>query len=93
MKSLKVLLGAMLGAAAGGLAGILYAPEKGTETRKRILKRGEDYTDSLKGKLDELRDVVTGKFEKAKKDVTRFAEKQMHKPAEAEKNAKTKIEE
>ena len=36
MKSGKVLLGVLAGAAAGALLGILFAPEKGTKTRKMI---------------------------------------------------------
>jgi gas vesicle protein len=58
----KVLLGVIAGAAAGALAGILLAPEKGSKTRKRILKKGEDYTDAVKEKFDELLDVITEKF-------------------------------
>ncbi len=89
MRSVKVLLGTLVGAAAGALAGILFAPAKGLKTRKRILKKGEDYTDTLKGKFDELRDIVSDKFDKAKADVTHFAEKKIKKPADAEINAKT----
>ncbi|NLO02771.1 MAG: YtxH domain-containing protein, partial [Bacteroidales bacterium] len=45
MSSGKVFLGVLAGAAAGALAGILFAPAKGSKTRKRILKKGEDYSD------------------------------------------------
>jgi len=48
MNSGKVLLGVLAGLAAGALLGVLFAPEKGSDTRKKISKKGEDYADSLK---------------------------------------------
>ncbi len=68
MNSGKVLLGILAGAAVGALAGILFAPSKGSNTRKKILKKGENYYDSLKEKVDELLDDATEKFEKVKED-------------------------
>lgn len=58
----KVLLGILAGAAAGAILGILLAPDKGSETRRKIMKKGEDYADALKDKFDELMDGVTEKF-------------------------------
>ncbi len=43
----KVLLGILGAAAAGVVIGMLVAPEKGNETRKRIKKTAEDWADSL----------------------------------------------
>ena len=49
------LVGALLlGAAIGGILGILFAPDKGSETRKKILSKSNDLTDALKEKLDEF---------------------------------------
>ena len=89
MSSGKVLLGVLAGAAAGALAGILFAPAKGSKTRKKILKKGEDYSDALKEKLNDFLEVITEKFEKVKEDVAEYAEKKMGKPEEAEMGAKT----
>ncbi|MCL4481924.1 MAG: YtxH domain-containing protein, partial [Bacteroidetes bacterium] len=41
MNTGKVLLGVLAGVAAGALIGILFAPAKGSRTRRRILKKGE----------------------------------------------------
>jgi gas vesicle protein len=49
------LIGALLvGAAIGGALGILFAPDKGSETRKKILSKGEDLSDAMKEKFDGL---------------------------------------
>ncbi len=51
MSSGKVLLGLLAGVAAGALLGILFAPEKGSVTRKKMSKKAEEYGDGLKGKI------------------------------------------
>lgn len=65
MDSGKVVLGVLAGFSAGALAGILFAPEKGTVTRKKILNRGEEYVDDVKEKIDEIVKMVTQKIETA----------------------------
>jgi gas vesicle protein len=50
----KIILGIMAGAAAGALIGVLFAPDKGTETRKKIVHKGEEYVDNLKEKVNGL---------------------------------------
>ena len=63
MKSGKVLLGVLAGAAAGALLGILFAPEKGAVTRRQILQKGENYTDGLKEKFNQMANNVKEKYE------------------------------
>lgn len=77
MKSGIVFLGLLTGFATGALVGILFAPEKGSKTRKEFLKKGEDYTDVLKEKFDDLSKVITKQFEKMKKDVSAYANTKM----------------
>ena len=69
MSSGKVLLGVLAGVAAGALIGILFAPDKGSETRKKIVEKGEDYVDELKGKINGLIDDVTKKVDLTKAKV------------------------
>jgi gas vesicle protein len=59
----------LAGAAAGALLCILFAPEKGSTTRKKILSKGEEYADELKEKFNEFVDKVAEKFESAKEEV------------------------
>ncbi|MDP4185007.1 MAG: YtxH domain-containing protein [Bacteroidota bacterium] len=74
--SAKVLLGVVAGLAAGAVLGILFAPDKGCETRCKIAKKGEDLSDAVKEKFSELIDGITEKFEKCKETVKEFTEKE-----------------
>lgn len=85
----KVLLGMLAGVAAGALLGVLFAPDKGSRTRKKICREGEEISDDLKEKFDAVIDTIEEKFQKVKKDVADFAEKTLKKEEELEKDLKT----
>lgn len=51
MKSENFLTGVFVGAIAGLAAGILLAPDKGSETRRKIIDKGEDLADKVKNKV------------------------------------------
>jgi gas vesicle protein len=70
MNSGKVILGALAGLAAGALIGVLFAPDKGTESRSKIVKKGEDYLDSVKNRFNSLLDSISGKYNGGRVDVT-----------------------
>jgi len=48
----KVILGILAGVAAGSLIGILFAPDKGMDTRKKVVHKGEEYINDLKEKVN-----------------------------------------
>jgi len=75
MSSGKVLLGVLAGVAAGALVGILFAPAKGSRTRRRILKKGENYAEGLKEKFNEYVDTISDKFEQVKEEVSAYTQK------------------
>jgi len=58
MSSGKALLGVFAGIAAGAALGILFAPGKGSNTRKNISRRTEDLVDAVNDKLEEKFDEV-----------------------------------
>ena len=64
MKADKFILGVLGGVAVGALLGVLFAPEKGDKTRRKIMDKSNDYADELKGKLDSLLGSITQKYEK-----------------------------
>lgn len=47
----KVILGFLCGVAAGAIAGILFAPESGKETRKKLASKAKDLKDGLNEQL------------------------------------------
>lgn len=77
MSKVNVVIGALAGVAVGALLGVLFAPEKGTETRKKIAKKSKDTSSALKNKFSEFIDTIAEQFEKVKGD------------AEAEKETET----
>lgn len=76
----KVLGALVLGAALGAVLGILFAPAKGTETRRRILSKGEDLTDDIKEKLDLFLESVKSEVQSVKDKAGEFMDngKQKH---------------
>lgn len=83
MASGKIFLGVVAGLAAGALLGILFAPDKGSETRKKIVKKGEDVVDSVKDKYNDIRDSVSEKYDNVKERVTGFTHRSNGEKAEA----------
>lgn len=67
MSSGKVVLALLAGAAAGAALGILFAPAKGSETRKELSGKGEDLKESIKEKFNEFLDDISEKYDKATK--------------------------
>jgi len=84
----KILLGVLAGVAAGAVLGILFAPDKGTETRRKISTKSGDIKDDLKENFNEFVDSVSDKFNSAKEGVSDFAEHMKSKTEGAEKEAK-----
>jgi gas vesicle protein len=67
----KILTGFAAGAAVGALLGILFAPDKGAETRRKINEQGKKMADDIKNKCNDVKDIFTcAKEDAAKKAAT-----------------------
>ena len=66
MRSGKLLLGVLTGFAVGAALGVLFAPDKGWNTRKRISKKGEDIADDLGDKFEEFLDSISVKMDEVR---------------------------
>ena len=75
MSAGKVLLGLMAGFAAGAVIGILFAPGKGSSTRKKISHRSDEFLSELGDKFEEFINGITKKFESVKEDAIRMTER------------------
>ena len=59
-----IVLGLLAGAAIGSLLGVLFAPEKGVETRKRLRRKAEDLRDEALDHYEHLSEKVKHGAEK-----------------------------
>jgi gas vesicle protein len=74
----KVLLGVLAGVAAGATLGILFAPDKGSNTRKKIVDKSNDYADDLTQRFNEFVDSMNQKVDSLTKDATHVAHNVNH---------------
>lgn len=75
MSKKAVVIGLLAGAAAGALAGILLAPDKGSKTRKKISEAGREKMDGIKNGFNNLVDSMMNKFSSASEEVEEKAKK------------------
>lgn len=62
MSAGKIFLGVVAGAAAGALLGVLFAPDKGTETRRKIIDSSDSYARNIKSKFNDFVNNVSNSF-------------------------------
>jgi len=59
----KVVVSVLAGAATGAVLGILFAPDKGTETRKKISNKSKELTEDVKEKIGSFLEKTAEKLE------------------------------
>ncbi|MFZ1703115.1 MAG: YtxH domain-containing protein [Saprospiraceae bacterium] len=72
MNSGKVILGLLAGLAVGATLGILFAPDKGTTTRKKISKKSRGYVNDVEHKFNDFVDGVSKQYEAVKEETARL---------------------
>ncbi|MEO7210197.1 MAG: YtxH domain-containing protein [Chitinophagaceae bacterium] len=75
MNAGKLIAGILAGAAAGAILGILFAPDKGEETRSKIASKSadmkdkfNDFIDGLCDKYESMKDNISGRMEAYEED-------------------------
>ncbi len=68
------LSGLVIGATVGALAGLLFAPASGDETREKLTEKTKALSDDLNDKFESLKETVTEVLEDVKKTGTEVLE-------------------
>ena len=88
----KTLTALLVGAAAGAVLGLLFAPDKGSNIRNKIMKFGQEAGEELESYVDEGINYAKRKYDETKSKASGLAEDvqnradDMSRKAETEKN-------
>jgi gas vesicle protein len=74
MSTGKLVVGVLAGVAVGAIIGVLFAPDKGSETRRKIVKKGSDSYDGMKDKLGDLANSISSKASGMRGDLEKIFE-------------------
>jgi len=87
----KVLSALLLGAAAGAVLGLLMAPDKGSNTRKRIQDGAAELIDELTEKIKEGKEAINDLKEKATNTAADLKNKAMSKAEQMKADAEEEM--
>jgi gas vesicle protein len=78
MNAGKTMWGALGLFAGGAVIGMLFAPAKGKDTRKKIADTTTDYADELKHRVNHLMENFTDSMEIVKEEADKLTRKLKH---------------
>jgi gas vesicle protein len=70
----KIVGALLIGAAVGATIGLLSAPAKGKDTRKKIVDKAGDISDTLKNKFSDLIDELKCEYQNIREKAKDYSE-------------------
>jgi gas vesicle protein len=74
MSTQKVMLGAVVGVAAGAVLGFLFAPAKGAMTRERMARKVTESVEDVQENLSEYIDATVEEYDSVKQNAANFVD-------------------
>lgn len=83
----NVILAALAGVASGTVIGLLFAPDKGEATRKKISQKGDGYLKKARNNIKEFRSFLKKTTNKTKNEINELGQKTEEKVKDVFKKA------
>lgn len=87
----KLLIATFSGITSGIILGLLFAPDKGSKTREKLSRKGDEYLKAITNDIADIRTYLQKRAESTKKELDELGEQSHDKTDEVLKNAKKLI--
>lgn len=88
----KLILTTLTGVASGAIIGLLFAPNKGSETRRKIAKKGDNYLKKLKKDVDEAKAYLNNRVEETQDEIDEIKQEAVTAAEAARDGQESKVE-